>query len=47
MNGRRIFYPLLVKAHSKSMDTTVRDSRDPARAKVVTVSPGGLFPTDV
>ena len=43
---RRIFSPLPAKASSISINTTVDASMDPARAKAVTVSPRGFFPTD-
>ena len=34
---RRIFLPSLAKARLMSINTTVGDSRDPARAKAVTI----------
>ena len=37
MIGRRILSTALVKAHSESMETTVRDLKDPAKMKAVTV----------
>ena len=44
---RRILSPSPENVHSISIDTTVGASRDPAREKVVTVFPRGLFPADM
>ena len=37
VTGMQIFLPVMAKARSASMETTVGDSRDPAMAKSVTV----------
>ena len=44
--GRQIFSPSPEKARSISIEATVVASRDTVRAKVVTVFPRDLFPTD-
>ena len=46
MDGRWIFFPVLEKARLVSMDTTIRDLMDSARAKAFTVYPVDYFPID-
>ena len=46
MIGRRVFSPALEMSRSALIDTTIRYSRYPVRAKVVTVSLGGLLSMD-
>ena len=46
VTGMRTFSPILTKGYSASMSTTIGDSRDPARVKVVIFSLRDLFPTD-
>ena len=45
--NRRLFLPATEKARSDLMDTTVRDSRDHVRAKVVIVSLRYFIPANV
>ena len=47
VTGRRIFLPAMAKARLESIETPVGDSRDPARAKVLTVSLREFYPTDM